>query len=251
MEGSTDLLTAHQLAEKLNVSVETVWRYTRQKRIPYKELGPRQYRYYLKQVMDALQRNDERVGESPEAYPAKKPFTYEDYVQLPEEPGYRFEVLEGCLFKDPSPVTRHQRCSIRLQGFLIDYFHSADPGGEILSAPLDVILSERTVLQPDLLYIPSHSAEVLDHPYIDIPPEMVIEILSQSTARKDRIHKMDVYRKAKIPHYWIVDPDAKTIEAFALREDHYALLSAACDDEPFQHPDFPDMEIPLGQVFVW
>ncbi len=142
--------------------------------------------------MRALQRNNVTVGESPAEYSTKKPFTYQDYVQLPEEPGFRFEVLEGCLVRDRSPVTKHQRCSIRLQVLLREYLGRKDPEGEVLSAPLDVIPSEYTVLQPDLLYIPGSAADVLEHPYIDVPPELVVEILSASTAQKDRIRKRDI-----------------------------------------------------------
>ena len=250
MKPKTSLLTAHQLAEELNLSVETIWRYTRQRRIPHSELGPRQYRYDLADVMRALQRNDVTVRESPPEYCAKQPFTYHDYVQLPEEPGFRYEVLDGCLVRDPSPVTKHQRCSIRLHVLLREYFGRKDPEGDVLGAPLDVILSEYTVLQPDLLYIPGSASDVLEHAYIDVPPELVVEILSPSTAQKDRIRKTEIYRKAGVTHYWIVDPDAKTIEAFALRDGYYALLAAASDRELFQHPDFPEMEIPLEKVFV-
>ena len=251
MERNTRTLTAHQLAQELSLSVETIWRYTRQKRIPYRELGQRQYRYDLAQVMTALQRNSSTVAESPAENSTKNPFTYQDYVQLPEETGFRYEVLNGCLVRDPSPVTKHQRCSIRLHVLLREYFGRKDPEGEVLGAPLDVILSEHTVLQPDLLYIPGSASDVLDHPYIDEPPELVVEILSPSTAQKDRVRKSEIYRKAGVTHYWIVDPDAKTIEAFALRDGYYALLAAASDRELFQHPDFPEMEILLEKVFVW
>lgn len=76
----------------------------------------------------------------------QKKYTYEDYLELPDQPGYRFEVLEGVLIKEPSPNVMHQRVSRRLQRILEDYFWQADPEGEIFNAPLDVTFLQINVV---------------------------------------------------------------------------------------------------------
>ncbi|NMB34727.1 MAG: helix-turn-helix domain-containing protein [Firmicutes bacterium] len=155
-------LTAHDLATELNLSVETVWKYTRNKKIPCIEPGGRQYRYKLTDVLAALDisTDAEKTGEYQIA-PAKK-LTYEDYLNIPEEPGYRLEILDGVLAKDPSSNIPHQLASRRLQRILEDYFWEIDPKGEVFDAPLDVTLEETTVVQPDLFYITGEQIGTID-----------------------------------------------------------------------------------------
>src|SRR5690554_5773612 len=116
------LLTAYELADILNLSVETIWRYTRQKKIPVIELGKKQYRYEKEAVLKALTGCGKLIKEDPAVYSKQGEFTYEDYLKLPEKPGYRFEVLEGFLVKEPSPSVHHQRVSRELEYRLITFF---------------------------------------------------------------------------------------------------------------------------------
>lgn len=204
-----DLITAQELAEKLGLSVETIWRYTREKKIPYIQLGKKQYRYRLSDVIKAL--NEPTVKESKAVYRTRRngKITYEDYLEIPEEPGYQYELLEGNLIMEPSPAVIHQRVSRKLQRILEDYFNKTDPAGEVFDAPLDVTLSDITVVQPDILYIAGNQREIIKEMRIDGPPRLVAEILSPYNSRKDRIQKMEIYRKAGVQHYWLVDPDEK------------------------------------------
>jgi Uma2 family endonuclease len=143
-----------------------------------------------------------------------KVFSYQDYLKLPEEPGYRYEVLEGMLVKDPSPNVIHQRVSRRLQRILEDYFLKVDSRGEIFDAPLDVTLGDITVVQPDLFYVSGEQKVIIKESRIDGPPTLIVEILSPSSGRKDRLQKMRIYQQAQVQHYWIVNPEEKTLECF-------------------------------------
>lgn len=248
MSTKPELITAQELADALSLSVETVWRYTRTKQIPFVEIGKRQYRYDLEQVLRTMNHRHESVSEESGEYKADSSLTYEDYLRLPEEPGIRHEVLDGLLVKEPSPSIRHQRVSARLQSVLRDYFRTADPEGEILDAPLDVVLSDRTVVQPDLLFIPGSDKAVFEKNHVSIAPKLIIEILSPSTCRRDRVAKMDIYRKAGVMHYWIVDPVICIIEAYVLDGEHYTRVSVECDTV-FTHSDFPELKIELDDIF--
>ena len=249
MAENKELITAQALAKELDLSVETIWRYTREKKIPCIALGSKQYRYKLADVLRALSAStvQEKAAEyKPEP---NKSFTYQDYLKLPEEPGYRYEVLEGMLIKEPSPNVMHQRVSRRLQRILEDYFWEVDPKGEIFNAPLDVTFGDITVVQPDVFYVSGKQKIIVKEARIDGPPTLVVEVLSPSSGRKDRLQKMRIYQKAQVQHYWIVDPEQKTLECFALRDGLYALVAAGMDEDVVEHPDFAGLAIALKDIF--
>lgn len=248
MKSGGELITAHELARSLGLSVDTIWRYTREKRIPCVEIGGRQYRYREREVLEALSGGAPTVlaREDSATYRGRKKLVYEDYAKVPEEPGYQYELIDGELVREPTPTFHHQRISRRLQRLLEDYFWEADPGGELFDAPLDLALGKHTVVQPDLLYLPgSRPARRMP---IDVLPELVIEVLSPSTSRKDRVTKLNHYQAAGIPHYWIVDPEEGIIEAYQLREGCYVSAVRAAEGD-FTHPAFPGLTFDLAALF--
>lgn len=249
MAGDKKLITAQVLAEALDLSVETIWKYTRQKKIPYVELGNKQYRYNIDDVIRAL--TGATVKEKASDYknePTKK-LTYQDYLELPEEPGYRFEILEGMLFKEASPNVMHQRVSRRLIRILEDYFWEVDPEGEIFDAPLDVTFHDTTVVQPDLFYVSGAQKQIVKDARIDGPPTLVVEILSPSSSRKDRMQKLRIYQAVQVLHYWLVNPEEKTLECFSLQNDVYALVAAGMEEDVVQHPGFNGLSIALKDLW--
>lgn len=248
MSMDRELITAQALAEALNLSVETIWRYTRENKIPHVMLGNKQYRYRLSDVLGSL--SGAQVKEQPTDYkaePAKK-LTYQDYLQLPDD-GNRYEILDGVLIRDPSPIVLHQRVSRRLQRILEDYFAASDPTGEVFNAPLDVTLGDYTVVQPDIFYMASGQEQLVLHARIDGPPTLVVEVMSPSTSRKDRLRKMRIYQQAQIPHYWLVNPEEKTMECLTLRDGIYAIVASGMDDDVVEHPGFVGLTIELKALW--
>ena len=245
MAADKELITAQALAEVLDLSVETIWRYTRENKIPCVELGSRQYRYRLDDVIKAL--GSSAVQENSAAYETKpvKKLTYQDYLDIPDEPGYRFEILDGMLVKEPSPSVMHQRTSRNLQRILEDYFWHVDPQGEIFNAPLDVTPLDFNVVQPDVFYVSGEQQSIVKDNRVDGPPALVVEILSPSTSRKDRLQKMRVYQEAQVKHYWLVNPQEKTLECFAWRDGVYALVASGMDEDIVEHPSFEGLSIAL------
>ncbi|MDW7650293.1 MAG: Uma2 family endonuclease [Bacillota bacterium] len=247
MDDKKDLMTAKDLADALDLSVETIWRYTRANRIPYMKLGERQYRYKLEEVTQALA---SVVKENDQDYNTEtKTYTYEDYLALPNEPGFRYEVLEGELVKEPSPNLLHQRISRELEFLLITYFKQTDPKGEVFDAPLDVTFGEITVVQPDILYVAGDHLPIMKKTRIDGAPTLTVEIISESSRRKDRMRKLQIYQKAGVLHYWLVNPLDHTFECFALRDGVYALVATGMDDDVVEHPDFPGLTVSLAELW--
>ncbi|NLO20419.1 MAG: DNA-binding protein [Syntrophomonadaceae bacterium] len=250
MSDNKELITAQVLAEALNLSVETIWRYTRENKIPYIVLGSKNYRYNLADVIRSLTepRVQEKAAEYKEVEINKK-LTYQDYLLLPEEDGYRFEILDGILIKEPSPNVMHQRVSRKLQRILEDYFWKVDPDGEVFDAPLDVTLHDISVVQPDLFYVSGDQKLIVKERRIDGPPTLIVEVLSPSSSRKDRLQKLKIYQEAQVQHYWLVNPQEKTLECFSLQNGIYALLAAGMDEEVVEHPGFTGLSIALRDLW--
>ena len=153
------------------------------------------------------------------------------------------------LIKESSPNVVHQRVSRRLQRILEDYFGEVDPEGEIFGAPLDVTFHDITVVQPDLFYVPGELKRIVKDTRIDGPPALIVEILSPSSSRKDRLQKMRIYQGARVQHYWLVNPEEKTLECFSLRDDFYALVAAGMDEDVVEHPNFAGLSIALKALW--
>ena len=172
-------------------------------------------------------------------------FEYDDLAHFPSD-GHRYEILEGELYVTPSPSPFHQRASKRLQRMLEAYFE--DRGlGEVFNAPLDVILTRRDVVEPDLIVV-NAPAQVTARA-IEGPPLLVVEVLSPSSVRTDRGIKSRRYAELGIRHYWIVDIDAQEIECYRLSGSRYELVHRAGRTDEFQHPDWP--ELAIGLEALW
>ncbi|MFQ6090929.1 MAG: Uma2 family endonuclease [Candidatus Bipolaricaulia bacterium] len=174
-------------------------------------------------------------------------FTYKDYKSLPESETKRFELWEGELVMVPSPTTYHQRISKRLEITLIEHIEGSGLG-EVLHAPLDVILSEEIVLQPDIIFIAKEHSEIIAEEGIRGAPDLVVEILSPATAERDRTYKRTLYARYGIREYWLVDPREKTAEVLEWTESGYRRSGLYRDDEVLSSP-LLDLEIELSQVF--
>ena len=145
---------------------------------------------------------------------ARAVLTYTDYAAIPED-GRRYELRDGELSVTPAPGTRHQAILRDLLGLLNEHVKRAALG-VVFPAPVDCILSDTTVLQPDLVFVEAARQARVTERGIEGAPTLVVEILSPSTARADRTVKASLYARHGVPWYWIVDPEARTIEALAL-----------------------------------
>lgn len=135
--------------------------------------------------------------------------TYQDYLQLPEES--RYEVLEGDLCMVPAPGQKHQRLVGRIFGGLTSQVEAKELG-EVYVAPFDVILADDAVVQPDVLVILKPNLGIIAQEGVRGAPDLVVEVLSPTNAHRDRGIKRRLYGRHGVKEYWIVDPDAQTVE---------------------------------------
>ncbi len=135
-------------------------------------------------------------------------FTYEDYKYLPE--GAAYEVIEGELLMSPSPTTLHQAIILKL-AILFDEYVKAH-GGKTFFAPLDVVFSSENIVQPDLIYISQERQGIITPANIQGAPDLLVEVISASTEGRDANVKRKLYAKYGVREYWLVSPEAKTVE---------------------------------------
>ena len=140
-------------------------------------------------------------------------FTYRDYLLLPE--GDRRELIEGDFFITPVPNIRHQVISRNL-GIRLWEFIRSNALGEILWAPMDVVLSQESVVQPDILFVSHERRDIITEANVSGAPDLVVEILSPGTAGRDRELKLTLYAGHGVREYWIVDPGDETVEVMEL-----------------------------------
>jgi Uma2 family endonuclease len=173
--------------------------------------------------------------------------TYDDYLVLPND-GLRYEILDGDLEMTPAPSPRHQAVSRNLQR-LLDRHVTDNRLGCIYDAPIDVILAPTTIVQPDLLFLAAARQHLVSERAIEGPPDLIVEILSPSTARMDQVAKAALYARFGVTCYWIVDPAARTVEIHTLTDGSYRLAATHAGTERFSAPPLPGLTIDLAAVW--
>jgi len=170
--------------------------------------------------------------------------TYNDYAALDDQ--NRYELASGQLeLMSPAPTVTHQLVSFEIQKHFTyhcesDYF--------ILNAPIDVILSPTEVRQPDIVLVNRKRIHILSNRGIEGAPDLVVEILSPSSLKRDKIDKQKVYASYNVPEYWIVEPKLEIIEAYILNEDHYELINIFQNDEQVTSPNIPCISFTMNEI---
>jgi Uma2 family endonuclease len=147
--------------------------------------------------------------------------TYDDFVHFPDD-GQRHELIDGAHYVTPSPNITHQKLVGRLYLAIASWLKTY-PVGEVFLSPLDVVLSQFDVVEPDLLYV-SHgrAPSILTELNVRGTPELVIEIGSPGTRKRDETIKRELYERAGVSEYWFVDPDSDAVRVYRLEAGRFA-----------------------------
>ena len=180
--------------------------------------------------------------------PGKRKYTVEDYLAMPDEYP-RYELLEGELIEMVSPTSRHQLVVMNLVRIL-DAHCQAHDLGVVLTAPLDVILARRAVVQPDILFIAKARKAKLIGERITGAPDLVVEILSPTTSARDLNQKRKLYARHGVQEYWIVDPDDQTIEVQRLQGKVLSTLGLYEKGQKLTSPTFKGLTVAIDRVFA-
>ncbi len=178
-------------------------------------------------------------------------FRYEDYKSLPESMDKRYELLNGDLLMVPAPTTTHQRICRNLVVRLHEYCQQTS-FGEVLDSPVDVVLGEadaREVVQPDILVVAKERLSIIAEEEIRGAPDLVVEILSTGTERRDRGYKKILYGRYGVGEYWIVAPATRTIEANTLTRTGLEPRGSFTGEDRVESPLLPNLELTADCIF--
>lgn len=178
--------------------------------------------------------------------------TYKDLLVFPEDDGKRHELIDGVHYVTATPNVKHQTILMNLAAMLLPYLRQ-HPIGRLFNVPLDIVLSDVDVLEPDLQFISrQREREILNEQHVRGAPDLVAEVASPSTRKRDATIKKRAYERYGVSEYWVIDPLGDSITVYRLvdsRYDQVAELSAENDDV-LTTPLFPGLELPLSEVFM-
>ena len=176
----------------------------------------------------------------------KTRLTFADYLETSDDE--RYELLNGELVMPPAPLTGHQMISIALASRL--YLYVEQKGlGTVVAAPIDVVLSDTDVVQPDVLFVSNERSHIVTRENIRGAPDLVVEILSPATAERDRTIKLDLYAQHGVQEYWIVDPDVKTVTVLLRGESHFEVSGIYGEGQSLRSPILAGFSVDLEAVF--
>ncbi len=178
--------------------------------------------------------------------PVDTRLTYDDLCLLPED-GKRREIIEGEMFVTAAPLTPHQRAIMRLS-IVLGSFIASNRLGELFGAPFDVVFSQFDVVEPDLLFISSARSHLLTSKNVQGAPDLVIEVLSESTARVDRTIKLKLYGKYGVQEYWILDTDGPAAGIYRRSAEGLELTAHLSVNDDLTSPLFPGFRLPLRKL---
>jgi Uma2 family endonuclease len=173
-------------------------------------------------------------------------FTYQDYINTPDDK--RYELIDGELILAPAPRRDHQRVDMRL-GWRLGRFVEENALGVAYSAPRDVVFSDTNIVQPDLMFISNERMHIDTESEVWGAPDLVVEILSPSTAARDRTVKRSLYARNGVNEYWLVDADARTIAVMLLGEQGFEPVATYGEGDTLVSPTLPGFSILVDEVF--
>ena len=170
-------------------------------------------------------------------------------IELAEDDLFIYELFDGEIMKRSAPSLIHQRISRKLLGKMDAYIEEKKLG-EIFSAPVDLNLDEHNAFQPDLAFISKERSFLIeDDDYIKGAPDLVVEIISPGTVKKDRVIKKNLCERFAIREYWLVDPLNKGIEIYIMQEDKYVLHDLQEINGKISSTVLTGFELELGHIF--
>lgn len=170
--------------------------------------------------------------------------TYDDYAAIDD--GNRYELAAGQLeLMSPTPTVTHQFISFEMQKRISQ---SCESEYFILYAPVDVILSPKEVRQPDIVLVHRKRLEIISKRGVEGAPDLVIEILSPSTLKRDKIAKKKSYAYYGIPEYWIIDPNSAVLEQYILAGDRYELINLFQENEIVSSPNISCISFTMAEI---
>jgi Uma2 family endonuclease len=177
----------------------------------------------------------------------KQKATYDDYVLLPE--GAKYQLIDGEIVEMPTPIVAHQIAVTNVAVMLHEVVMKKKLG-RVLVAPMDVFLDNHNTFQPDVMFISNERLAIIGTDMVRGAPDLVVEVLSPSTAYYDLRKKMPIYFKYGVKECWIIDVSEGVVERYAWLDGEPKRISKSKGSEKITTPILPDFEISTEQIFA-
>jgi Uma2 family endonuclease len=174
-----------------------------------------------------------------------KVWTYENYLALDDE--VWFEIINGKAFMSPAPELFYQRWVGRLF-IIVERYVQSQKLGEVFVAPVDVVLDRENVVQPDLVFVSASNAGLLERRGVMGVPDLVVEVISPQSLRRDRYDKRELYARFGVKEFWLADVANRTIEVLTFQKGDYQLFSSATNERKIHSVALPEFELDLAQL---
>ncbi len=174
-------------------------------------------------------------------------FSYEDLRHIPPDRN-RYEIIDGELFVTAAPIPLHQRIVLNLAAELRQHVRS-NRLGEAFVAPCDIVFTSSTVLEPDVFFVSRSRLHIIGEKSLSGPPDLVVEVLSESTEHLDREIKPKQYALYGVPELWLIDPAGKIVEVFRLKHAEYELAARLGFGDTLSSPLFPGLSLPVSSLW--
>lgn len=171
--------------------------------------------------------------------------TYEDLQAFPQD-NLRRELIDGQLVATAAPSTRRQDVVVELCIRLGLYVR--ERGGKIYVAPTDVFLTDRNVVEPDVLYVGPENVGRVERPFVRGAPDVVVEVSSPSTRRLELVRKRELYERFEVPEYWCVDLDADRVEVYRLDAGRYGPPTLLSRGDTLESPQIPGLAMSVDDL---
>ena len=172
--------------------------------------------------------------------------TYEEYCNLPDDE--RYEVIDGELTMAAAPSVLHQMVQDNI-GLPLSTFVRANSLGRLFYSATDVLLSDTNIVQPDILFVSRERSHILTYNVINGPPDLIIEILSPSTAHRDTSQKRELYERFGVAEYWQVDTEGQRVVVLTLVGNDYEAASEYGMGETLASPLLPGFTLDINDIF--
>ena len=173
--------------------------------------------------------------------------TADDYRKTPEGPPW-YELIDGHLIEEPSPTDPHQHFVGEVFAALLAWAKRQD-AGIVRVAPFDVYLSERNVVQPDVLFVAAARRAICRYDGVYGPPDLVVEALSPSNAKLTRTRKPAIYAESGVGELWLADPVLRSLSVFRFKEDPFRPVETVGTGDLLRSPLLPGFEIAATELF--
>ena len=174
--------------------------------------------------------------------------TAAEFEALQAESDERIELINGELSVSPTPIPKHQSDQFNIS-FLLGKLLPVI-GGRVYTAPLEVYFDTDNRPQPDVMWIAPDSRCVITEKRLEGPPDLIVEIISPSTERQDRVKKFHLYEKNGVREYWIVDSEPGLIEVWVLLNGKYERQGIYEPGDTFTSPVLSGQSIDVAAIFA-